>query len=133
MTKKGSRIGGFSLMTRTVGKPQRRPWLRRYLSEVRAGLIEDLGPREEDLSMAQRVLIDRVISLLGLVRLFEEHARSKGLFSEGNPLSELQTLYLSYNETIRRTLQALGLKRRTPKTFDLKAYVEAKDKEHEHN
>ena len=121
-------------MVRTTGKPQRRPWLRRYLTEVRDGLIRDLGPREEDLSTAQRVLVDRVVTLLGLVRLYEEHVRSKGLFSEGNPLSELQTLYLTYNETIRRHLQALGIERHEAgEAFDLKAYIEAKDKELEHN
>jgi hypothetical protein len=99
-------------MVRTVGKPQRRPWLRRYLTEVREGLIQDLAAREEDLSMAQRVIIDRVVTLLGLVRLYEENVRVKGLFAEGNPLSELQTLYLTYNETIRRHLQALGISKR---------------------
>ncbi len=99
-------------MVRTVGKPQRRPWLRRYLTEIRDGLIKDLGPREEDLTTAQRVLVDRIVTLLGLVRLYEENVRAKGLFSEGNPLSELQTLYLSYNEAIRRDLQTLGVGKR---------------------
>jgi len=48
---------------------------------VRQGLIQDLGPSENDLSTAQIVLIDRVTTKLGVIRCIEEHVRENSVHS----------------------------------------------------
>ena len=105
--------GGFSLLTRGE-LPENRQYLRPYLTEAREGLIRDLGPTEEDLTAAQRILLDRVITNLGIVRLIEEYVKEKGIFQNPggflNPA--LATHYIAYNNSIRLNLQALGINKR---------------------
>jgi len=74
--------GGYSLLTKGE-LPENRQYLRTYLTDVREGLIRDLGPKEENLTTAQLVLIDRVITKLGIIRLIEEHVKEKGIFKNG--------------------------------------------------
>ena len=57
---------------------QKQLW--RYLSDARADLVKDLGPREGDLTAAQLILVDRAISKLTILRCIEEHAKKTGLF-----------------------------------------------------
>jgi hypothetical protein len=104
--------GGYSLLT-TGRLPERRRYLREYLSQVRGGLIKDLGPTEADLTTAQLVLIDRIITKLGIIRCIEEYAREKGIFKgEGELSPSLSANYLAYDNAIRLGLQALGIQRR---------------------
>lgn len=107
------RHGGYSLLT-TGRLPERRRYIAPYLTAVREGLIHDLAAGEEDLSTAQRVLIDRVVTFLGVVRLIEEHAREHGLLdSSGKLKSGIGTgHYLSFNRFIKEALALLGLDRR---------------------
>lgn len=107
------RHGGYSLLTRGT-LPERRRYIAPYLTAVREGLVRDLAAREEDLSTAQRVLIDRVITFLGVVRLIEEHAREHGLLdSSGKLKSGIGTgHYLSFNRFIKEALALLGIERR---------------------
>lgn len=107
------RHGGYSLLT-TGRLPERRRYIAPYLTAVREGLIHDLAENEEKLSTAQRVLIDRVITFLGVVRLIEEHAREHGLLdSSGKLKSGIGTgHYLSFNRFIKEALALLGLERR---------------------
>lgn len=101
--------GGYSLLTRAGELPENRKHVRDYLSSVREGLIQDLGPNEEDLTTAQKVLVDRVVSKLGIVRCIEEYIKEKGVFSEENLTSPLKNSYLAYNNSIRLDLQSLGI------------------------
>lgn len=97
-------------MVRAGELPERRGYLTAYLTEVRQGLINDLGPLEEDLSTAQGVLIDRVISKLSILRCVEEHVRERGVFTKTGELdSVLSKSYLAWANSIRLDLQALGL------------------------
>ena len=106
------RHGGYSLLTRGI-LPERRKYIGHYLTAVREGLIHDLAAAEEDLSMAQRILIDRVITFLGVVRLIEEHARDHGILdAKGELTSGLTHHYLSFNRHIKDTLALLGLDRK---------------------
>jgi len=107
-----TRHGGYALLTRGE-LPQNRLYLRPYLTEVREGLIRDLAAREEELTMAQRVLVDRVVTFLGVVRLIEEMVKEKGIFETPAGLLNpaLATNYLAYNNSIRLTLQVLGINR----------------------
>ena len=106
------RHGGYSLMMRGI-LPERRRYVGVYLTEVREGLIHDLAAKEEDLSTAQRVLIDRVITFLGVARLIEEHAREQGILDSRGRLSQgLTGHYLSFNRFIKETMALLGLEKR---------------------
>jgi len=111
--KKGGRPpvhGGYSLMVRAGELPKRRTTLRAYLSQVRQGLITDLGPHEEDLTTAQGVLVDRVVSLLSIVRCIEEHVREKGVFKAGELAPVLAHSYTTYSAELRRVLETLGIR-----------------------
>ena len=125
------RHGGYSLLTR--GKlPQNRRYLRPYLSSVRTGLVLDVSGREEDLTTAQRILIDRVVTFLGVVRLMEEHAKEKGIFSNSQGMLNpaLGVHYLAFNRNIKEILALLGIdKRAGAKVLDLADYIRAKDAE----
>lgn len=94
-------------------------------------MIRDLAAAEEDLSMAQRVLIDRVITFLGVIRLIEEHAREHGILdAKGELTSGLTHHYLSFNGHIKDRLALLGMEKRgASEALDLGRYLEAKDAE----
>lgn len=103
--------GGYSLLSR--GEiPENRRYISNYLSEVREGLIEDLGPTEEDLSTAQRVLINRVVSKLGIIRCVEKYIRENSVIVGNDLAPSLRASYLAYNNSIRLDLQTLGIEKR---------------------
>jgi hypothetical protein len=100
--------GGYSLLA-TKEMPENRKHVIRYLTQVREGLIEDLGPTEGELSTGQRVLIDRIVSKLGVVRCIEEHIRENAVMEGKDLAPSLKTSYLAYNNSIRLDLMALGI------------------------
>lgn len=104
--------GGYTYFV--TGKlPEHRKYIEQYLTAARMNLIQDLGPTEEDLTAAQIILIDRIVSKLGVVRCIEEYIRENTVM-EGKRLSpSLRESYLAYNNSIRLSLQALGLDRRS--------------------
>jgi len=116
--------GGYSLLVRGE-LPENRKYIRKYLTEARENLIRDLGPSEEDLTTAQIIIIDRIISKLGIIRCVEEHIRENSVM-EGNELApSLKASYLAYNNSVRLDLLALGIDER--KVNEVKppyAYVE---------
>ena len=101
--------GAYSYLTRLT-VPDNRAYLRPYLSGVREGLIKDLGPTEEDLTTAQKLIIDRIISQAGVIRLIEEHCREQGIFHGMAITPALAENYLAYANSLRLNLQALGIK-----------------------
>ena len=100
--------GGYSFLTKGE-VPEHRQYIKKYLTAIREGLIRERGPTEKDLSVAQLILIDRLISLLGIIRLIEEKAKEDGVFSGRNLIPSLRTSYISYNNTVRLTLEKLGI------------------------
>jgi hypothetical protein len=118
--------GGYSLMVRAGEVPERMTKVRAYLSGVRAGLVRDVAGQEEAMTTAQGVLVDRAISLLGVLRTIEESLSEKGIM-QGSALSPiLRENYISYNNTLRLTLAALGINRREgDKVIDLDTYLGA--------
>jgi len=103
--------GAYSLIARGEF-PSKRRRVERWLSEVRLALIRDLGPTEQDLSAAQAIIIDRVIGKLGVLRCLEEHVREKGVM-KGDELSPpLQKNYLSWANSLRLDLLALGISKK---------------------
>jgi hypothetical protein len=125
------RHGGYSLLMKGT-LPERRRYIGHYLSEVREGLIHDLAKKEEDLSTAQKVLIDRIITFMGVVRLIEEHAKQHGVLdSRGRPTSGLTGHYLTFNRQIKEMLSLLGIEKRQEPEMDLMSYIKMKDEEKE--
>ena len=129
--------GGYSFLA-TGQLPENRVHILKYLMAVREGLIRDLGPTENDLSTAQIILIDRIVSKIGIVRCQEEYAREHSVM-DGNELTScLKTSYLAYSNSIRLDLQALGI---TKKTEDavltpyeiVRADASKKEESNEHN
>jgi len=103
--------GGYSFLVKGE-LPERRGYLLSYLTDVRAGLIQDLGPTEQDLTTAQAIIIDRIVSMLGVVRCIEEHTRENTVMVGGSLASALKESYLAYNNSIRLDLQVLGINER---------------------
>jgi hypothetical protein len=79
---------------------------------VRQGLIQDLGPTENDLSTARIVLIDRITTKLGVIRCVEEHIRENSVMAGEDLAPSLKASYLAYNNSLRLDLQALGLEKK---------------------
>lgn len=100
--------GGYSYFT--AGKiPEHRKYIEQYLTAVREGMIRDIGPEEKDLTTAQIILIDRLVSLLGVIRLIEEKVKEDGIFRGRELTPSLKQNYVSYNNTVRLTLERLGI------------------------
>ncbi len=105
---------GFSFLIRNCSSEERLRVMR-YLSGCREALILDLGPREEDLSAAKLILIDRLISLLGVTRGIEEHFKDNLFTPSGDLQNALGSHYLAYSNSIRLILTTLGIERRAGK------------------
>jgi len=105
------RHGGYTYLT-TGELPEYRQYIKKYLTDVREGMIKDIGPEEKDLTTAQIILVDRLISLLGVIRLIEEKAKEDGVFRGRDLIPSLKASYIAYNNTVRLTLEKLGIDKR---------------------
>jgi len=118
--------GGYSYLT-TGRLPEHRAYVRRFLTAVRLNLIKDLGPTEIDLTASQIILIDRVVSKLGVIRCIEEHIRENSVMVGDTLAPSLRTSYLAFDNSLRLALQALGIKsKKAEGIMDLGRYVEEK-------
>jgi len=116
--------GGYSLLIRGE-LPENRKHIKQYLTLSRENLIRDLGPTEENLTAAQIIIIDRVVTKLGVIRCIEEHIRENSVMVGHNLAPSLSASYLAYNNSVRLDLQALGIdKRKADEALDLGTYVE---------
>lgn len=131
MTKKALKLhpgkrkkhGGYAFLSKGE-LPENRAYVERYLTAVREGLIQDLGPSEKDLTTAQLVIIDRVTTKLGVIRCIEEHTRENTVMAGSRLSPSLRESYLAYNNSIRLDLQALGIdKRKADDVVDVREYV----------
>ena len=111
-TGRPPRHGGFSLMIRRGELPERRGYIRRYLTACREQLIRDLGPLESDLTAAEIIILDRCISKLAVIRMIEEYFAETGVFLNGQLAPVLSADYIRYTESVRRDLLTLGIGRR---------------------
>jgi len=116
--------GGYSLLVRGE-LPENRKHIKQYLTLSRENLIRDLGPTEEDLTAAQIILIDRVVTKLGVIRCIEEHIRENSVMVGHNLAPSLRASYLAYNNSVRLDLRELGIdKRQADEALDLSKYVQ---------
>ena len=122
------KIKGWSVMASRQELPVQRKYLGRYLTIARNGLIHDLGGEEKDLTTAQLILVDRVISKLGIIRLIEEYYSSEEqVFKNGNLAYILRETYPAYNNSVRLDLMALGVnKKKAEEPINIKDYIELK-------
>lgn len=103
--------GGYSyLVTGTL--PEERKYILQYLTAARENLIRDLGPTEESLTAAQIILIDRVVTKLGVIRCIEEHIRENTVMVGQDLAPALKASYLAYNNSVRLDLRELGINKR---------------------
>ncbi len=125
---------GFSFLTRRCSHDERTRIVK-YLIGCREALLADLGG-EENLSAQKLMLIDRLISLLGVVRGIEEHHKDNILNRDGTLKPSLGKNYLSYVNSSRQILMCLGLERVTdkiPSIAEIVAEIDLeKDKKVEH-
>ena len=126
--RRSEKHGGFSFLTRGE-LPENRAYILKYLMAVRAGLIRDLGPTEHDLTVAQLVLVDRVITKLGVTRCIEEFIRENTVFVGGDIAPPLKSSYLAYCNSIRLDLQALGLNKKLDEVLTPFEIVEKEKKQ----
>ena len=123
---KRKKHGGYAFLSKGE-LPENRAYVERYLTAVREGLIQDLGPSEKDLTTAQLVIIDRVTTKLGVIRCIEEYIRENTVMAGSRLSPSLRESYLAYNNSIRLDLAALGIdKRKTDDAIDLHKYVAEK-------
>ena len=73
---KRKKHGGFTYLTQGT-LPENRKYIERHLTAIREGLIRDLGPQEQVLTTAQAILIDRVVTKMGVVRCIEEYHKGE--------------------------------------------------------
>ena len=106
----GQRVkhGGWSFLVRGE-LPENRKHVLRYLTAARENLIKDLGPTEEGLTTAQIIIIDRIVSKLGVIRCIEEYIRENTVMVGQSLAPSLKASYLAYNNSLRLDLQALGI------------------------
>jgi len=119
--------GAWSLIARGE-LPQRQRQLSAHLTQVREELIHDLGPSEDDLTGGQKLLIARVISLVGIIRLMEIYASEHPILSkDGKLLPCLGENYLAWVNSLRQALLALGIKRAPEKFIHPLEMIEAEE------
>jgi len=100
------RHGGYSYIARGV-LPKHLSHIRKFLEYTRKRLILDFGGPEEVIPIAIILLIDRVISKLGILRCLEEQARRSGIFVSGELSAPLRESYIAYSNSMRRDIMAL--------------------------
>ena len=120
---------GFSFLTRRCTHDER-VRIVKYLIGCREALLEDLGG-EENLSAQKLMLIDRLISLLGVVRGIEEHHKDNIMNSDGSLKPALGKNYLAYVNSARQILALLGLERRSEQVLTPLELAEMIDQEKE--
>jgi len=102
--------GGYSFLA-TGQLPEHRIIITRYLSAVRGSLVADIGGTEDNLSTQEIILIDRCVSLLGILRAIEEFCKEKGVFKGDELQPALGKHYISYTNSLKQILSLLGIDR----------------------
>ena len=113
-----ARHGGYSVAHKDE-LLKRHPEIQRYLKVVRRGLIRDTCPEgEEHLTMARRLVLDRLMQKLATARLIETYLAENGFLRRDRAAQKvleaepIMTTWLALNHQIRLDLQLLGLERK---------------------
>ena len=129
--KQRSRHGGYTyLVARKI--PADKIYIERYLTNLREDYIRDLGPTEKDLTTAQLILLDTLITLKGVNRCIECQSGRDG------DLRRLDERYNARNNQVIKICSLLGLDRkdanRIPTAAEMVKIIkkEAKDEKAKH-
>lgn len=119
--------GGFSIVNKAALIKDRKR-LSRYLRDFRDELILNLGgeAREEGLTALQKALIERLVSLLGTLRLIEIYVSETGVLKDGQLIPILKEGYLRYLNSFKLIADKLGINVRRESDFDVVRYMEEK-------
>lgn len=126
LTKGKLKHGGYTYL-QTGQLPADKLHIGRYLTELRARYVEDLGPRESDLSAGQLLLINKLVTLEGWTRCVEvEASRKKTL--------DLRDKYTTFTHLILKICALLGVERRVrkedyPTPLQIAATIDAEKEE----
>lgn len=99
------RHGGYTFMA-TGRIPDDKREIERYLTGIRIGYVLDIGPKEEDLTTGQIVLLDTLITLKGVNRCIEVEAL-KAMDIRG-----MEQNYNTRNNQIIKICLALGIEQK---------------------
>jgi len=108
--------GGYSVHLQDV-ELKKNPRIRQYLMATREGLIRDVAGTEEELSEQQRIVIDRIVSKLAILRLIEVYVEKHGIWRRDrlkkDQILELEPAlglnYLAFSNSVDRSLKLLGI------------------------
>jgi hypothetical protein len=98
------RHGGYSYLT-TGELPADKKYVEKYLTRLRQKYIENIGPREEDLTAGQAVLLNKLITMEGLCRCIEIEAARAGTLN-------LRHKYPTYVNMIIKVCSLLGIEKK---------------------
>lgn len=119
-----ARHGGWTYL-RSGELPEGSEHIEKFLTWVREGYIRDIGPKEEDLSTGQVILLNDLIICIGFCRLIEEKARK-----EKNPFMLKQDHYLRFKRHARQLCLDLGIKRKAKdEAPDIQEFIKEFDEE----
>jgi len=104
LTKKKLRHGGYTYL-QTGQLPADKLFIGKYLTQLRAKYIEDLGPREEDLTAGQLLLVNKLLTLEGWCRCVEVEAARKQTL-------DLRDKYTTFTHLVLKVCALLGIERR---------------------
>ena len=119
--------GARSLLRRSRdGDLDRRLGPGRQIRETALRLARDRGATQlADLPKPQQILIERASVLDVVCRLIEAYALAGPVIQDGQLCSVLAHNYLAYVNSLRRTLEVLGLERRTKEAVtDLQTHLQ---------
>lgn len=116
--------GGYSFM-RTGKIPKEKKEIERYLTAIRSGYVQDIGPKEEDLTTGQLVLLDTLITLKGVNRCVEVEA------SKAGTIGGLDQRYDARNNQVIKICMALGIERSDARTYPTPLEIAAEIKKEE--
>lgn len=122
------RHGAWSLKRALdLGKLDGRSEAGQALKRLRTQLETDLGG-VENLSAQERILLDRIVKKVLIVEMLESYSLSRrSIFKRnGELIGALGRHYLSFCESLRRDLVAVGLSRRAKGVPSLSAYLAAR-------
>ena len=108
------------LRSNPVDLLRQHPEIKQKLRVVKRGLVSDLSPEgEEHLTMARRLVLERMLSKLGRVYLIEYFLDANGIINRPSlekrhlAAEPIMATWSDLNESIRRDLAMLGMNRKS--------------------
>ena len=109
----------------------RRPLkIRKELTIFREQYVKELAGSEDTLTAAQRTLLDRATSILGVCRCIEHYIHEVGAMQKDKLTPVLANNYITYVNSLKRILETLGIEKKvhdeTPSLVEVIKDIESK-------